>query len=583
MAAIGDGPDGRGPVVTLRGPQGVGRTRVCLELAERARLAGWSVTLLRGAGHGADPRARVDTTGPALVVIDDIERLDHTTLHSLGQPDTAALVCAVRGADTPPVQATHTIDVTPLTFAGTEDLLVAWLDGPVTTETVAAAHVACGGRPMWLREWIDAARRQGHLRSIEGLWHVADEPRPTARSRELAHWATESISPEQQHLLRAIGHHGPQPLGEVPVDASGWLQAADGVARAAVPWAAASLVAPAARPSRVTSMRHRLVAAPSFSVDALLEDLFEGHALAARSAVEALRDDAEGDPSGVAALSLGLIDLWLGGAADRWFTELAISGLRPAVAELGAHLARARRGAPTGDVVPAIEWGDLPGSEPWLLNAGRARAWRLAALGEPAAIDAFDEAIVEAEARGGARCAAVLAADAALYTWTLAENPLRSMAAAKRLRAVPSPWSSTLGDLLEALARMELEPAGWVGVVGLATQTLIDLGDAVNAREGLRIAGNQARRAGLLREADELHVRARALPAEGAWNRDLPATVLALPNRQRQIVLLAARGRSNRDIAALLAISPRTVENQLHRAFSELDVRDRAQLSVLAG
>jgi DNA-binding NarL/FixJ family response regulator len=45
---------------------------------------------------------------------------------------------------------------------------------------------------------------------------------------------------------------------------------------------------------------------------------------------------------------------------------------------------------------------------------------------------------------------------------------------------------------------------------------------------------------------------------------------------------LAAEGRSNAEIAEVLVLSPLTVRIHIHRAMTELGVRDRAQLVVIA-
>lgn len=61
------------------------------------------------------------------------------------------------------------------------------------------------------------------------------------------------------------------------------------------------------------------------------------------------------------------------------------------------------------------------------------------------------------------------------------------------------------------------------------------------------------------------------------------ADVLAsLTDREREILLLAARGLSNDDIAAELFISPATVKTHLARVMSKTDSHDRAQLVVFA-
>ncbi|MFC7619218.1 response regulator [Microlunatus sp. GCM10028923] len=55
-----------------------------------------------------------------------------------------------------------------------------------------------------------------------------------------------------------------------------------------------------------------------------------------------------------------------------------------------------------------------------------------------------------------------------------------------------------------------------------------------------------------------------------------------LTEREREIVVLVARGLSNDDIAEQLVISPLTVKTHLNRAMAKLSVHDRAQLVIFA-
>ncbi|MER5307211.1 response regulator transcription factor [Streptomyces sp. NPDC002773] len=55
-----------------------------------------------------------------------------------------------------------------------------------------------------------------------------------------------------------------------------------------------------------------------------------------------------------------------------------------------------------------------------------------------------------------------------------------------------------------------------------------------------------------------------------------------LTQREREAVVLVARGLSNDRIAAHMVISPMTAKTHVNRAMAKLDVRDRAQLVVLA-
>ncbi|WP_030208348.1 response regulator transcription factor [Streptomyces sp. NRRL S-87] len=55
-----------------------------------------------------------------------------------------------------------------------------------------------------------------------------------------------------------------------------------------------------------------------------------------------------------------------------------------------------------------------------------------------------------------------------------------------------------------------------------------------------------------------------------------------LTNREREAVALVARGLSNDEVAAHMAITPLTAKTHVNRAMAKLHARDRAQLVVLA-
>jgi len=69
-------------------------------------------------------------------------------------------------------------------------------------------------------------------------------------------------------------------------------------------------------------------------------------------------------------------------------------------------------------------------------------------------------------------------------------------------------------------------------------------------------------------------------PAPG--QRSAPAALATLTHREREIVVLVAAGLSNHDIAQRLFISPHTAKTHVNRAMAKLDVRDRAQLVIIA-
>ena len=62
----------------------------------------------------------------------------------------------------------------------------------------------------------------------------------------------------------------------------------------------------------------------------------------------------------------------------------------------------------------------------------------------------------------------------------------------------------------------------------------------------------------------------------------VPERLLALTNRERELVAMVATGLSNEDIARRLQLSVLTVKTHINRAMNKLGARDRAQLVVIA-
>ncbi|MFE9835564.1 response regulator [Streptomyces sp. NPDC005551] len=61
-----------------------------------------------------------------------------------------------------------------------------------------------------------------------------------------------------------------------------------------------------------------------------------------------------------------------------------------------------------------------------------------------------------------------------------------------------------------------------------------------------------------------------------------PEALAALTAREREVMVLAAEGLSNAEIADQLVVSPLTVRTHVHRTMTKLSARDRAQLVVMA-
>jgi DNA-binding NarL/FixJ family response regulator len=101
----------------------------------------------------------------------------------------------------------------------------------------------------------------------------------------------------------------------------------------------------------------------------------------------------------------------------------------------------------------------------------------------------------------------------------------------------------------------------------------------VEAREHLRAALDSFERLGARLWAERARTELRA-SGETARRRD-PSTRDELTAQELQIASLVAQGLTNRDVAAQLFLSPRTVDFHLRNVFRKLDISSRTQLATL--
>lgn len=112
------------------------------------------------------------------------------------------------------------------------------------------------------------------------------------------------------------------------------------------------------------------------------------------------------------------------------------------------------------------------------------------------------------------------------------------------------------------------------------------LGDLVAAGDAAAQAADVDRRQG--RPGSALSAATLAQQLAGRSGARTPALAVAvrplpLTAREREIVALAARGLSNKDIAARLTVSVRTIEGHLYRAGLKLGVSERTALPEILG
>jgi len=178
-------------------------------------------------------------------------------------------------------------------------------------------------------------------------------------------------------------------------------------------------------------------------------------------------------------------------------------------------------------------------------------------------------ALAAGEARAAERLAAVLRTRAERLDLPLARSRAALAAAELRLRE---------GGDGSVDARVAVALAESAGAGLYATDARLVLGralDGADAREVLQRAFDDADRGGAGR------LRADAARQLRRLGHRPPAPAAAqLSAREREIVALAAAGTSNKQIAATLHLSAKTVEYHLSRAYAKLGVRSRVELAA---
>lgn len=97
-----------------------------------------------------------------------------------------------------------------------------------------------------------------------------------------------------------------------------------------------------------------------------------------------------------------------------------------------------------------------------------------------------------------------------------------------------------------------------------------------DARPHLRAALETFRRLGASSWADRARAELRA--ADAPKPRHTPTITTALTPQERRIVLAVSEGATNREIAAQLFLSPRTVDYHLRKIFQKAGINSRTEL-----
>jgi DNA-binding CsgD family transcriptional regulator len=165
---------------------------------------------------------------------------------------------------------------------------------------------------------------------------------------------------------------------------------------------------------------------------------------------------------------------------------------------------------------------------------------------------------------------------ALLHDMAVLGEPRRAMDLLAR-RAVPA-----VGPLPTArLSHIEALAVGSDDALEEVAGRFEELGAMLMAAEAADAAAARALRAGRRARAEGLRARAHQLVAACGARSTAAArggVASVLTRREHEVARLVADGRSNTDVAEELAVSVRTVENHLQRAYDKLGVQSREGL-----
>jgi DNA-binding CsgD family transcriptional regulator len=259
-----------------------------------------------------------------------------------------------------------------------------------------------------------------------------------------------------------------------------------------------------------------------------------------------------------------------------WFGQRPLAeAMRARAAVFAGDLATAEEAIAAADAAYAADMLRGARTLPYIELS---RAWVSAANGARA--DAAQRCLALATAlEYSAKPLAVEAGHAAVRLGRAAE----SADLLERLGAsVDGPLAPVVARQARALASGDPDALAAVG------DELADLGADLFAAEVLRAASNAYRRAGrgvpastAARRVDEL-LEACGHPVSPALET-MAVVGEELTERERQVAVLAARGRTSPEIADELYLSVRTVDTHLHRVYRKLMIEGRHQLPEAMG
>jgi DNA-binding CsgD family transcriptional regulator len=249
--------------------------------------------------------------------------------------------------------------------------------------------------------------------------------------------------------------------------------------------------------------------------------------------------------------------------------------LRDCLATLASAEALRGRAGRAAEVLAEFDALNLSPSRWTGVDLLQARAWSAASAGDLSTGRAFLEEAVSLATGSGDRVGGASALHDLARLGRAKDVAERLSAAAGRIEGELAPARAAHAT---ALAR------GHPGALEAVSVSFEALGARLLAAEAAADAAVAWRRRGNPRAAVAAESRAASLAerCEGATTPALQAieTRALLTPAEREVALLAAAGRPNKEIADQLGLSLRTVENRLHRIYEKLGISGRPELAA---
>lgn len=210
-----------------------------------------------------------------------------------------------------------------------------------------------------------------------------------------------------------------------------------------------------------------------------------------------------------------------------------------------------------------------------------ARAWLSALEGE---LSAARDLAVETAGRARSFGAWGLEVLAWIDALRLGAGPAAAPRLEELARLVEGPYTAAAAQFARCVASGDgaslEETAERFSVMGAR---LLAAEASAEAARVHRAEGLSRKRAASQAKAQELIARCEGAATPLLAQLDYEPPVARLTDREREVIDLAARGRTSREIAETLFISVRTVDSHLNHAYTKLGVNGRSELATVLG